>query len=294
MATTLLHLRSTTPGAVPTPEQLEVGEIAVNLVDKKWFTKKADGTVVCINQLTVLDGGEVGNSVVEPQGDPHFANVSLLLHFDGADGATTFTDSSTNNLTVTRSGDARITTSESKFGDASVVFDGSNDMLFASDAPVLDLETGDFTIELWFFLNQLNRQHTLAGKHSGTPAGTEWLLTVESTNRLKFQGPGSGSITQETSPLSANVWYHVAVTRHSDTLRMFLDGQQVTAYPNNSSPVPYTQNITGTGGFRVGAYQVYGSFVSVLNGYVDELRITKGIGRYTENFTPPAAPFPNE
>lgn len=62
MATTLLHLRSTTAGAVPTPEQLEVGEIAVNLVDKKWFTKRADGTVVCLNQLTLLDGGEILNT----------------------------------------------------------------------------------------------------------------------------------------------------------------------------------------------------------------------------------------
>lgn len=59
MATTLLHLRSTTPGAVPTAEQLSVGELAVNLADKKWFTKKADGTIVCLNQLTVLDGGEI-------------------------------------------------------------------------------------------------------------------------------------------------------------------------------------------------------------------------------------------
>jgi hypothetical protein len=62
MATTLLHLRSTTPGAVPTAEQLAVGELAVNLADKKWFTKKAGGTIVCLNQLTVLDGGEITDS----------------------------------------------------------------------------------------------------------------------------------------------------------------------------------------------------------------------------------------
>lgn len=59
MATILLHKRSTLPGAVPTAEELVPGEIAVNLADKKWFTKKTDGTVVCLNQLTVLDGGEI-------------------------------------------------------------------------------------------------------------------------------------------------------------------------------------------------------------------------------------------
>jgi hypothetical protein len=59
MAITLIHKNSTTPGAAPNASQLTPGEIAVNLADKKWFTKKADGTVVCLNQLTLLDGGEV-------------------------------------------------------------------------------------------------------------------------------------------------------------------------------------------------------------------------------------------
>ena len=59
MAITLLHKRSTTPGAVPTAQQLEVGELAINLADKKWFTKKANGAIVCLNYLTVLDGGEI-------------------------------------------------------------------------------------------------------------------------------------------------------------------------------------------------------------------------------------------
>lgn len=68
MATTLLHLRSTTPGAVPTAEQLAVGELAVNLVDKKWYTKKTDGTIVCLNHLLVLDGGEIGDSNSGPGG----------------------------------------------------------------------------------------------------------------------------------------------------------------------------------------------------------------------------------
>lgn len=56
---TLLHKRSAVPGAVPAPEVLAAGELAVNLADKRWFLKKDDGTVVCINNLTVLDGGEI-------------------------------------------------------------------------------------------------------------------------------------------------------------------------------------------------------------------------------------------
>lgn len=59
MAITLVHKKSTVPGAVPTAAQLTVGEIAVNLADKKWFTKTTSGAIVCLNQITVLDGGEV-------------------------------------------------------------------------------------------------------------------------------------------------------------------------------------------------------------------------------------------
>lgn len=59
MAVTLRHKRSTTPGAVPQPADLALGELAVNVADKKWFTKKTDGTIVCLNFLTVLDGGEI-------------------------------------------------------------------------------------------------------------------------------------------------------------------------------------------------------------------------------------------
>ena len=59
MAVTIINKHSETAGAVPTAANLQLGEIAVNLADKKWFIKKADGTVVCLNQLTVLDGGEI-------------------------------------------------------------------------------------------------------------------------------------------------------------------------------------------------------------------------------------------
>ena len=59
MAITLVHKKSTVPGTVPAAGQLTVGEIAVNLADKKWFTKTTSGAIVCLNQITVLDGGEI-------------------------------------------------------------------------------------------------------------------------------------------------------------------------------------------------------------------------------------------
>jgi len=80
MAITLVHKKSTVSGAVPAAGQLTVGEIAVNLADKKWFTKTTSGAIVCLNQITVLDGGEIlapgarlqihtGDSIVTHTGD---------------------------------------------------------------------------------------------------------------------------------------------------------------------------------------------------------------------------------
>jgi hypothetical protein len=82
--------------------------------------------------------------------DPFSANVSLMLHFDGANGSTTFVDSSPNNFTVTRAGDAVISTAQSRFGGSSVVFDGDSDYLSAGFNDAFAFGTSDFTIEVWY------------------------------------------------------------------------------------------------------------------------------------------------
>jgi hypothetical protein len=59
MAVTIIHKHSNSAGAVPTAAELLVGEIAVNAADKKWFTKTAAGTIICLNILKAIDGGEI-------------------------------------------------------------------------------------------------------------------------------------------------------------------------------------------------------------------------------------------
>jgi hypothetical protein len=82
--------------------------------------------------------------------DPDFANVSLLLHMDGSNGSTTFPDSSSNGLTVTRYGNAQISTAQSKFGGASAYFDGAGDYLeLPNPNTAIGAVAGDFTIECW-------------------------------------------------------------------------------------------------------------------------------------------------
>ena len=81
--------------------------------------------------------------------DEYFGDVSLLLYGDGTNGSTAIVDSSSNNHTVTAYDNAQISTAQSKFGGASMYFDGSGDYLASSVSDTLSLGTSDFTIECW-------------------------------------------------------------------------------------------------------------------------------------------------
>ena len=78
--------------------------------------------------------------------DPHYANVSLLLHGDGADNGTVFTDNSHSPKTVTAYGNAKTSTAQSKFGGSSIFFDGNGDYLVSPSNSAFQFGTGDFTI----------------------------------------------------------------------------------------------------------------------------------------------------
>ena len=225
-------------------------------------------------------GGSVGT---DPAGDPNFADVSLLLHMDGTNGSTTFTDSSSSNVTVTPYGTAQITTADSKFGGASVFFDNgtSNPELAVSGYPITN---SDFTIELWtkgnltsgghlFDLQGTNRL-TLFYEHSGSSAPDN-SFGVFDTN---YRGNANSTSAQDL----ANNWNHVAVVRNSGTIKIYVNGTSITSWSNNSSYTNATLNIGNTHPSR--------SFNATYAGYIDEFRVSN-IARYTSNFTPPTAAF---
>lgn len=219
------------------------------------------------------------------QGDPLFSNVSLLLHFDGANGSTTFTDSSASPKTVARSGDAQISTAQSVFGGSSGLFDGTGDYLTLGGESDFAFGTGDFTIEFFFYSNSLS---SLKGLYDSRPnsvvSGAYPTIYTDGTTLRYFV---SGGVRISGGTLTTGVWRHVAVCRASGTTRMFLDGTQVGSNYTDS-----TNYINGASRPVIGAL---GDSLAAgpYNGYIDELRVTKGVARYTAGFTPPAAPFPN-
>ena len=99
--------------------------------------------------------------------DPYFSNVSLLLHMDGSNGSTTFTDNSSNGFTVTANGNAQISTAQSKWNGASGYFDGAGDFLTVPVNSAFELGTGDFDVELWARFDSVNSLTPSARRSQG-------------------------------------------------------------------------------------------------------------------------------
>jgi hypothetical protein len=202
-------------------------------------------------------------------GAPSWANVILLLHLD-AD----FTDEKSN--TTTTYGDV-YTTGQGAYADGA-----GGDRFSVNEW--LDFLSDDFTFELfykpeqtfgiiWIMPNTATLEYSGVGKLSFT--------------RLKVGGGSSvfGS-ANGTFDGSISNWYHIAVTRSGDTYRLFLDGVKV--HESDDSSVFRT----GTPDEKSWFFALYDGS-SDTPGFIDEVRITKGVARYTVDFTVPSAPFPN-
>lgn len=207
--------------------------------------------------------------------DPNFANVSLLLHMDGTNGSTNFVDSGPSALTVTATSVA-ISTTQSKYGGASAYFNGSTGFLSATCPDI----TGSWTMELWWHPTSVTVQQTLIACHSGGSAGIN--IWCNSASRLVIDNGTVGQTAFTGGSFTANQWNHVAVVRNGTTTTGYINGTAVGS--NSFSPISSTT-------LAVGRWLSPSPF-AYLSGYIDDLRITK-YARYTANFTPPTAAFPD-
>lgn len=216
--------------------------------------------------------------------DPYFANVVMLLHCDGADAGVTFTDASSYGRAITTVGNAQIDTAQSKFGGASALFDGVGDYLFAAASSDFNIFGSDFTVECFVRFNSLaNAPHFLCFGSGQTNRIALYL--TGNTIRLHVQVAGSGGDRITTSSVTTGVWYHVALTKVSGTYTLWLNGVS-----QGTSTATYP---AGNLRANIGWEYFYGAGGDYLNGWLDEIRVTQGVARYTSAFTPPAAPFPD-
>jgi hypothetical protein len=228
--------------------------------------------------------------------DEHYDNVSLLLYGNGTNGSTVITDNSPSPKAVTAVGNAQISTAQSKFGGASIAFDGDGDRLTAANNSSLNFDSGDFTIELWLYVAGVQTANTdgqrvatlvAYGVNNVTNSGYEFNVDT-TANTLSLGRTGTATSAQGNFTFALSTWYHVAYTRAGSTNRLFVDGQSLTLFTNTFSPVT-----SPTGTLRIGAARLYTGYNQDLNGYIDDFRITKGVARYTSNFIPPTESFPD-
>jgi hypothetical protein len=223
--------------------------------------------------------------------DPNFAFNSLLLHGNGTNGSTVITDSSGSPKTVTAVGNAQISTAiADPFGSTTGVlaFDGTGDYLTGTTSQADDFNLpGDFTIESWIYLNSTSGTQTIAGKWAtGQQA---WIFQTTNTSLLIATGNSGtfSTLSSASTTWAPSTWYHVGATRSGSNIRLFRNGVLIGTNPNTANATSAnTTSVIYVGMNQDGSQQL-------LNGYIDDLRITKGVARYTANFTPPTLPFPD-
>lgn len=216
-----------------------------------------------------------------PANDPYWANVSALLHADGADGSTTFTDQTGKTWTAT--GTTQIDTAESRFGGASCL-NGSNAYVGTAAHADFGFGTGPYTLELW--VRRSSGDSGATGDYPllefRTSTGQRALFYLAPTTRALSFFDTTNTYTAGTAP-ALNTWAHVAFTNDGTSLRAFLNG--VTQWTQTNSA-----NFGATRPVRIGANF---NASAALIGHWDECRITKGVARYTADFAPPSSAFPN-
>lgn len=227
--------------------------------------------------LRLVKGTAIYTAAFTPPTTPptEVTGTSILCNFTNAG---IFDASMQNNMET--AGNAQVSTTQAKYGTTSAYFDGNGDWLVSPNRPEHNFGTGDFTIEAWVYPATTNSQATIVSNYNGPSSG--WGLLLGSTGPLF--GWGDTNLLAGSSAFNQNAWNHIAITRSGTSLRMFLNGTQVASATNST-------DFTSTGALFVGRLReaTAGFF---WQGYIDDLRLTKGYARYTANFTPPAAALP--
>ena len=252
----------------------------------------SDGEALIYENGQWVAGPVIGGvNYISGGGDPNFADVELLLLGNGSNGSTTFTDSSSNARTATVTGNTQISTTQSKFGGSSIYFDGTGDYLeFAPDTNLIDWYTGGaFTVEAWVYASSwtnwsFNAQlPCLCGNMDATSLTGYWGFGPNSSGNVVFQYYSTNTFaTTGATTLTTGAWHHIAMSYDGTTIRVFADG--VLDASNTVVGTPLTSLSSD---FTIGVLNNV-----FITGYVDDLRVTQGVARYTSSFTPPSAELP--
>lgn len=203
-------------------------------------------------------------------------NTSLLL---SCTNAGILDNSMKNDLETV--GNAQISTSVKKYGTGSMAFDGNGDYLNGANALMAVSGSTSYTLEMWVYPTSVAGDLCLYE----TRGGSGFVFFINSTGNLQVYDSAAGLQTASSTALTANVWTHIALVRASgsSTNTYYIGGVASGTFALAS--------FSSATQIRIGARN---DGAAAYVGYIDDLRVTKGIARYTANFTPPTAAFPNQ
>lgn len=234
-----------------------------------------------------------------PIGDPYYANVALLLHAEGSGSVTTgnLLDSGPNTLSPTTiSGGSLTYTAPAKWGISSISGSGSSVALYA-DSALWAFGSGDWTIECWAYYATVSGGFAqgftqfFIGQSNGalSVVNSAWGLGYTSIGKPYVSIIGASQTPYDmtgTTTLSNDTWHHIAATRVGNTVYLLLDGavEATNTISEAMQDVPGQLAICGYGdsGYPYNSGAV-----------IDDIRVTKGVGRYFGSYTVPTAAFPN-
>ena len=235
--------------------------------------------------LPILNTSDDAGRVVDTgtRTDANAANLVLAVPMNGANNGTTFTDQSATikgsgtAKAITRSGNTITSTAQSRYYGSSGYFDTVGDVLTVPAGADFAYGTGDFSLEAWIYPTQTVLKRLYAQSVSGI---NYFVVQRDSSGTISFtaalSGGGTAITTSETAPL--NRWSHVAVTRESGTIRIFINGVQ-SASGTNTTNLTNTTYVPTIGAYTHNTADSWG-------GYISDFRIYKGVAKYTAAFTP--------
>lgn len=256
---------------------------------------------IIFNNVQITGGLTFIPEIFVPNGDPYWANVSLLMNNTTTNNQTnnTFLDSSTNNFTVTRVGTvtqgsftpftvAPNTSYSTSTNGGSGYFLGASNYLSLASSSAFDLGSGDFTIEFWI---KTSANGSILARDTNENVNYGNLSVQVIAGKLRFYcNPNSGNATgrvtlESTTTVTNNAWYHIAITRNSNSWALYVNG---TSEATATSSVAFRD---ATALLYVGCVLVSNAPGNFYTGYISSLRIVKGTAVYTGNFTTPTSPL---
>lgn len=250
--------------------------------DLRIYDNKLSGTEVA---LIYNNGSGTEEQIQEGDGIDEF--TVLMLHADGTDGSTSIVDDSPSSHSPTVIGNAHIETDQSKFGGSSLEFDGSGDGVDVPHNTDFVFGTKPWTMDFWIrFKSRGVNECMIAPYDDGDSNRCRFAIDDSDSSTIEFGATSIAGFQTPSSVITNGQWYHIAIVRSGAKEFIFIDGvkqnltystdpDENTNYPDVNTPL------------RIG-YQIFGWY---LDAYMDEIRISKNVARWVEDFTPPTQPY---